>query len=109
MLKSVLTAIVTSAFLLGCGNQLSPEVEKMANLDKDLERIKGASYYNCLKKDIISHLNSDLKLTKREKEAIRFEGRGNMELLSIKNQVETRINKIIADRFANSSCVKNWK
>lgn len=109
MLKSVLTACIASAFLLGCGNQLSPEIEKMADLDRDLERIKGASYYECLKKDIITHLNSDLNLTDREKEAIKFEGRGNTELLIIKNEVQTRINKIIADRFVHSTCVKNWK
>ncbi len=84
-----------------------PVIDRIVN--EQLSKFSNMSYYDCLKKDVKSHIRQNLNLTQREIDALNFNGRANAELIAIRLDIISRVNSILTERFANSHCIPNWK
>ncbi len=110
ILKYILP-IIGSVIVLLCFSQNNSSAHLLIDnvVDYELSKLSNMPYYDCLKKDVKSHIRQNLNLTQREIDALNFNGRANAELIAIRLDIISRVNSILTERFANSHCIPNWK
>ena len=115
-LKKVCQLIIYSFMVVSCDNKTDTmhksvyndyPTEIIATIDSLLNGIQGASYYDCVKKDVYTKLKD--QLTEKDIQIIKFQGRADLKYintnLGMRNKIYSTVNYILD----NSDCIPTRK
>ena len=120
MTKKIYLMLICSFLLISCDNtdtnvfvgkdinaeyNYPPQI--VATIDDMLDRIRGASYYDCVKNEVYKKLKG--QLTEKDIRVATFQGRTNIDYTGATLEMLNKITNTITYVLDNSNCIETWK